>query len=134
MTFSMRMKGRILEKVVEYLLAEPVVETGGSQRSPEDRLEIADRAEPRFWKVWGKLYNHLGRGAGFGQSNLRSPCCAKFIAAYQFLCHTMLGKRKQQYAIVAEGTCPIVQRRTKIFRNSGGHRGGSKFGAYWSFT
>ena len=39
------MKGRIPEKVVEYLLAEPVVVTGGSQLSSDGSLECVDRAQ-----------------------------------------------------------------------------------------
>ena len=45
MKFSTRMKGRIPEKVVEYLLAEPVVVTGGSQLSSDGSLECVDRAQ-----------------------------------------------------------------------------------------
>jgi hypothetical protein len=45
MKFSTRMKGRIPEKVVEYLLAEPVVDTGGLQRSLDDHFESIDRAQ-----------------------------------------------------------------------------------------
>ena len=108
MKFSTRMKGRIPEKVVEYLLAEPVADTGGNSRSSEDRLKDIDRAQ-NLVIAEKKVYNTLGRGASFGQGNLRSCCRAQFIAAHQFLCHEMLKKRKQQYAIVAEGTCPIVQ-------------------------
>ena len=45
MKFSTRMKGRIPEKVVEYLLAEPVVVTGGSQLSSDGSFECVDRAQ-----------------------------------------------------------------------------------------